>query len=104
MKNRGFVHVRDFRVWKTGSSCWNRNPGRWRQDFRQLEVDDAEAAELVVVSDVAGFCIEVTNAVFALQVGEKPVGFFLGKLRCGLAAVRRYKIKLLGMLFQNFGT
>ena len=43
---------------------------RHRQDFRELEIDDAEAAGLGVVGDVARLGVEVADAVVALEVGE----------------------------------
>ena len=36
---------------------------RWRQDFGEFEVDDAEAAEFVRVGDVAGLSVEVVARV-----------------------------------------
>ena len=57
----------------SGIGLRGRGLGRERKDFGEFEVDDAEAAECVGVGDVAGFGVEVADAIVTLEGGEEFV-------------------------------
>ena len=80
---------------------WKNEVGWRREDLSEFEVDDAEAAELVVVGDVARLGVEVADAVFALEFGEEFGGFFAGNLVGGFAAVGGDEVEFLGVFFQQ---
>ena len=74
---------------------------RRRKNFSEFEIDDAEAAELVRVSDVARLCVEMANAILSFEFREKLVGLFLGDLARDFAAVSGDELELLRVFLQQ---